>query len=380
MNRRGPYRAKASRLADALAVDIAAGRWRPGEFLPAEQELCAKHAVARLTLRRSFDLLVERSLLRRIPHRGLLVNHADGSAAEAPTVRRRGPVKGQLTLAAVCAVAPDEGMRGIQAGIQEYCRAHDLAYQIIAANGDEGPFEMLEHVESLGVSGVIVLPHPGPEHRELLASLQGRGFSAVCVERRSLDLHVPSVEIDNRVGMYHAVQHLLLQHHRPVWYIGMRSSHRADSDRYDGYRLAMLDAGYGAMVNDRTVLHEMDTADPAYWHVENPWQQGYEVAQRLFSMRGESFWSVACQKDYIAWGLYRAASERGLVVGRQVVVTGFDDMSVAEQLDPPLTTVRQSFHQKGWKAASLLHRRIGGDVSGPTQVKLGTQLVRRTST
>jgi LacI family transcriptional regulator len=88
---------------------------------------------------------------------------------------------------------------------------------------------------------------------------------------------------------------------------------------------------------------------------------------------------VACQKDDIAWGLYRACGERGLTVGRDVAVTGFDDHPHIAQLDPPLTTVRQPFREKGWQAARLLDRAMSDGFHAPVQVTLGVELVLRGS-
>jgi LacI family transcriptional regulator len=382
---RGPYRGKAVRLAHTIEQEIVRGRWEAGQFLPPETELADTYGVARLTIRRSLVLLEGRRLLRRIPHQGLVVNGQDGSDAVAPAVRRRSvpppslTVRGRVAIAAVCAAAPDEGANRIQAGIEDYCREHGFDLQLMSSIDDpDRPFSIMEQVERLGVQGIIVLPYPGAEHREVLEGLHARGFPLVCVERRSADLQVPSVEVDNRTGMYRAVQHLLTTYRRPVWYLGMTSSHRTDSDRYEGYRRAMRDAGYASLVADHTVLHEMDTADPRYWHVDDPWQQGYEVALRLFS-RGDAHLSVACQKDNVAWGLYKAAAERGLVIGRQVMVTGFDDLDVATRLEPQLTTVRQSFHEKGYKAAWLLHRRLTGALDTAIQVTIPVELVTRAS-
>lgn len=381
---RGPYRGtKAVRLCHDLGEAIRSGRWPAGAFLPPETTLAVDYGVTRTTIRRSLDLLVRERVLRRIPHRGLVVLNGSGTELPVPPVRHRSRVqpspRGRLCLAAICAAAPDEGMSQIQAGIEAFSREHGIDYQIIASNDDpDRPFAALEHVDDLGIQGVIILPYPGDLHRELLEGLHRKGFPLVCVERRAADLQVPSVEVDNRTGMYRAVQHLLSTSRRPVFYLGMHSSHKTDSDRYAGYAKAMADAGYGHLVEDHTVLHDMDTADPRYWHVDNPWLQGFEVAQRLFT-RGERFWSIACQKDDIAWGCYRAASEHGLVVGKTCLITGFDDKPIAAQLDPPLTTVRQSFREKGYKAAWLLHRRLSGNLDAAVQITLPTELICRAS-
>jgi DNA-binding LacI/PurR family transcriptional regulator len=376
---RGSYRSKSVRLADTLAEQIIARRWSEGAWMPTEAALVVEHSAARLTVRRAMSLLISRGLVRQIPHRGIVV----GQRAVAPAVRRRRaqPVEpaAALTFVVVQSMAPDEGVVQIQLGIESYCREAGIAWRIIAGADDpDQPFRLLEDPAAIGASGVIVLPYPGDEHKALLEGLHQRGVPLVCVERRSATLQVPSVEIDNRNGMYRMVQHLLERWRRPVWYLGLTSAHRTDTERYEGYCLAMRDAGYGAMIQERTLLHGMSTADPRYWHVEDPWRQGYEIGQQLLQ-RGESFLSVACQKDHIAWGLYRAAAERGIVVGHQLVITGFDDQSIAARLDPPLTTVHQPFYEKGRKAAWLVHRRIQQAVTGAVQVVVPTELVLRGS-
>src|SRR5262245_19166497 len=58
-----PRRAEAT--AATLRADIAAGRYRPGERLPAEPELAGQLGVSRPTLREAFRLLDEEGLVRR---------------------------------------------------------------------------------------------------------------------------------------------------------------------------------------------------------------------------------------------------------------------------------------------------------------------------
>jgi len=380
---RGPYRAKAVRLKESLGEAIRSGRWPIGTYLPPETELALTFGVTRTTIRRSLDLLEDESVVRRIPHKGLIVTGPEGKEVAIPPVRHRSSprriLRGRVTIAALCAAAPDEGSSAMQAGIERFAREHGVDYQTIASNDDpDKPFAAIAHAADLGIQGVIILPYPGDLHRDLLEGLHRDGFPLVCIERRTADLQVPSVEVDNRTGMYRAVQHLLATGRRPVFYLGLRSSHKTDSDRYEGYRKAMQDAGYAHLVEDHTILHEMDTADPRYWHIENPWLQGFEIAQKLFA-RKERFYSVACQKDDVAWGCYRAAAEHGLVIGKTCLVTGFDDKPIAARLDPPLTTVRQSFDEKGYKAAWLLHRRLTGNLDAAVQISLPTEIIFRAS-
>jgi DNA-binding LacI/PurR family transcriptional regulator len=78
--------------------------------------------------------------------------------------------------------------------------------------------------------------------------------------------------------------------------------------------------------------------------------------------------------------------EHGRRVPEDVAVIGFDDMlPIAEQTDPPLTTIRQDIEEMGRLMARLLIRGLEGGteaedpVSEPSGVVLPTTVVRRVS-
>ncbi|NUO44472.1 MAG: substrate-binding domain-containing protein, partial [Streptomyces sp.] len=69
--------------------------------------------------------------------------------------------------------------------------------------------------------------------------------------------------------------------------------------------------------------------------------------------------------------------EHGRRVPDDVAVIGFDDMlPIAEQTDPPLTTIRQDIEEMGRLMARLL---LKGDGDAASGVVLPTTLVRRAS-
>ncbi|WP_343390387.1 substrate-binding domain-containing protein [Candidatus Amarobacter glycogenicus] len=69
---------------------------------------------------------------------------------------------------------------------------------------------------------------------------------------------------------------------------------------------------------------------------------------------------VACN-DLLALGAISAVQERGLVVGQDVSITGFDDILLAEYANPPLTTVHQPAQQMGGMVAQMLTKIINGE-------------------
>jgi DNA-binding LacI/PurR family transcriptional regulator len=76
----------------------------------------------------------------------------------------------------------------------------------------------------------------------------------------------------------------------------------------------------------------------------------------------------------MAFGAVEAATQRGLVIGRDLSVSGFDDVPAAAQVG--LTTVRQPIAEKG----RLLGRMLLDPDFTERHVVLDTELVARSST
>ena len=58
--------------------------------------------------------------------------------------------------------------------------------------------------------------------------------------------------------------------------------------------------------------------------------------------------------DMLAIGAVRVIQEKGLSVPGDISIVGFDDVPLAQCVNPPLTTVRQPAFEKGVKAARML--------------------------
>jgi LacI family transcriptional regulator len=87
---------------------------------------------------------------------------------------------------------------------------------------------------------------------------------------------------------------------------------------------------------------------------------------------------IACN-DLMALGAISAARKRGLVVGRDVAITGFDDIPLAEHAHPPLTTVRQPIYDIGCQICDMLIRLIQGEELAQRHVLLQPELMVRES-
>jgi LacI family transcriptional regulator len=108
-------------------------------------------------------------------------------------------------------------------------------------------------------------------------------------------------------------------------------------------------------------------------------EDGYGAALQLLDLPDPptAIWTV---NDLLAVGALRAIRERGLSVPQDVSLAGFDDIELASQLWPPLTTVDIHGQELGRRAAQRLFRRIQGAEMDPTLESIDTELIVRAST
>ena len=105
---------------------------------------------------------------------------------------------------------------------------------------------------------------------------------------------------------------------------------------------------------------------------------GQHALQRLIDHR-PGIDAVFAASDLMAAGALHALRRMGRRVPRDVAVIGFDDLPVAQQTDPRLTTVRQPVDAMATHMVSEILAQIDDPGREPTHVILGTQLILRAS-
>jgi LacI family transcriptional regulator len=99
-------------------------------------------------------------------------------------------------------------------------------------------------------------------------------------------------------------------------------------------------------------------------HGDDPTEAGGYTAMRHLLTRSPRPRAVFATNDMMAIGAMVAIREAGLRVPDDIAVAGFDDITVARLLNPPLTTVAQFPQDLGRRAAELLFERLEGGVTG----------------
>jgi DNA-binding LacI/PurR family transcriptional regulator len=112
------------------------------------------------------------------------------------------------------------------------------------------------------------------------------------------------------------------------------------------------------------------------WSIE----AAYATALPFLREEGRDIDALVCGCDTIAVGAMRAARECGIDLPNELAITGFDDIAMACDLHPSLTTVRVPKELMGQLAVRRLIERIKDPSLPPIIQMLPTSLVVRSST
>ncbi len=188
----------------------------------------------------------------------------------------------------------------------------------------------------------------------------------MCFGRTLADADFPYVDEDGAAGMQEIAAHLLELGHRKFGVITPPPELTFSILRLNGLRQVFEQAGL-----------DWEAVPQASGNLTQ--QGGYEAALDL--LKGlQPPTALIAGNDLMAIGALSAAQDRGLVVGRDVSITGFDDIPMAAHSHPPLTTLHQPIYRIGKLVTGLLLQLIAGEPPEQPQVLLQPELVIRQST
>ncbi|GAB2773883.1 LacI family DNA-binding transcriptional regulator [Terrabacter koreensis] len=212
------------------------------------------------------------------------------------------------------------------------------------------------------VDGALVVSHHSGDH--FLASL-GRSLPVVFGGRPIGEIAHPGdyyIDVDNRTGARHAVEHLVGRGHHNIATITGPADMPASVDRELGWRDALAAAG----LSDHRIAHGDFTE-----------AGGIRAALALVDEHPDVD-AIFVASDLMASGALLALEERGLSVPGDVAIVGFDNSPYATRGKVGLTTVAQPAQEMGVVMADTLLRLLAGETP-PRVTTLATHLVERDS-
>lgn len=250
-------------------------------------------------------------------------------------------------------------------GIIEETTLHgfDLLISIDIAVEDENR-QYLRFIRSRRVDGFIVVRTQRRDERiELLIEYN---VPFVAFGRVDGENDFPFIDEDGEYGIRLVVDHLAELGHSRFACISEPEDFTKSFQRVQGFRRAL---------EDRNLVVDESRIIAGGFRQQSGWQ----IAQQLLNLPDPPT-AIVTVNDLLALGAMRAARERGLIVGKDVSITGFDDILLAEYSNPPMTTVHQPAHQIGSLLCRMLVKAIRKEAIEEKQIILKPELIVRQST
>lgn len=246
----------------------------------------------------------------------------------------------------------------IRLGIEH--KAEELGYTLFK--------EPLDQLTDKAADGTIALGKFDQKQIEALSKLKGKllftdfdastfGFDSLVIDfSQSVDLVLEQLlkEGHQQIGILTGVEYT-------------KGSEQPLSDpRYNLFKQKMMER---KLFNEKLVIKAPFSVESGYQEMLSFLDSGTPLPDALFA-----------SSDALAIGAMRALQERGIQIPNDLSIIGFNDVSVAKYVSPPLSTVKVYTEWMGELAVSTVAELIKEEAPVPRKIMLATELVNRSST
>lgn len=243
-------------------------------------------------------------------------------------------------------------------------RAAKLGYDLLVSTLPPGEEELITYrrkVHSYLVDGFIIVRTRRNDPR--IKYLCDEAFPFVAFGRTENGCDYPYVDEDSEFGMRQLAHHLADLGHKRIAFIAPPDELMFAHFRLKGFRQGLIEKGL-KLEDELLITGDLTQRD------------GFRQANYLMDLNNPPT-AIAAGNDLMALGAISAAQKRGLSVGRDIAITGFDNIPLAEHSHPPLTTLHQPIYQIGDMVCEMLIKRIKGEPVEKDKVLLQPSLIIR---
>ncbi len=240
-------------------------------------------------------------------------------------------------------------------------------YEIILTVSQENEKREKKHIQtllSMKVDGIIISISQETKDYSIFDAVKARGVPIVFMDRIPAIPDVDTVSVNDRLGAFMAIEHLIKLGHTRIGHFAGYSEINIGKERYLGFEDAMNK--YNIPINPDWICHG-GFGEKA----------GYDSFIKLYQKN--SLPDVIFTVTYpVALGIYMAASELGLKIPDDIDVICFGNAKVMKFFAPPLSCVDQPTELIAEKSMKLLLNKINNpDDKSVNEVEIPTDLVLR---
>jgi LacI family transcriptional regulator len=252
----------------------------------------------------------------------------------------------------------------IISGAEKEVAVRRYVFQFSAVKQDEVPLNRL-NLKLSDLAGVVLI---GAYEMEFIARLRSLRIPVVMVDFWVPAEDIDTILVDNVDGIMRAGKHLAELGHSRVAYISGTIDGVSSQERRYGFSRAQALYGFA---EEQGLVEECAESMSG----------GFEAMSRILQRSGgRPPTAVIAYNDMVAIGAMDATKQKGLAIPEDISIVGFDDISLASEVMPPLTTVQVPKELMGKLAAETLFHSIAGKTHVTRKVLLPTRVVARGST
>ncbi|MBC7960853.1 MAG: GntR family transcriptional regulator [Vallitaleaceae bacterium] len=351
-------------LRDYIRDQIQTGILKPGEFIPTEADLCQNFLLSRYPVRQALSELVEAGYLVRIRGRGTVVSDSLPFQGVVAECKKLGLVLPSLN---------DELCVDILTGFEKEARKNGFLTSIGASDNQQDTEIMtINRMVEDHTKHIFVFPCDRSNLPNFIRTFKESNVILGLIDRKCNLEDIDYVGSDNFSGGYSATRHLAEQGFSHVIFIRTTIDHSSVNERMTGYHQAVDDLSLS------TVPSISSNKEMQHY---NKYRESYYVNQLkddVNHLKSHIPLGIVAANDAIAIYCHQLFKEQGFVIGKDIGIVGFDNITAAQYTSIPLTTIAQNGQLIGQSAAKILIEKANGNTQKHNSI-IPTQLIVRQS-
>ncbi len=318
--------------------------------LPGERALAKQYGYSYMTIRKAVDNLVAEGLLYKIPMKGTFI-------ADRKSRKKKTNIIGYFLDSSIIAGLTSPYYSLIFNALQRQATKHGYSLIYFSDIGDSGSYKHIHNMD-----GAIISCFPRIEH---IVDEINQHIPVVVIDNSSSDKTIPSVIIDNFNAVRASVNYLCSIGHKRIGFMTGLADSDVGKNRYAGYKSGLSDNG-------------LKMSEKLVFRGDYSFESGAKGADYFLSLKNPPT-AIMCANDAMAIALIRQAVQLGVNVPDDISVIGFDDIAVASQISPALTTLAAPIDKITELACNMLIGLIKGEKPDSKHIALSAKLVIRDS-
>jgi len=318
--------------------------------LPGERSLAKELGFSYMTIRKSIENLVDQGVLYKIPTKGTYVNKDGSNKKKTATI-------GYFLDSSIKSGISSPYYSLLLNAIEKEAAKHDYSVVYFSDTSSERLQKTLSKLD-----GVIANCFPRIENTILDIK---NTTPIVVIENSAADKTIPSVIIDNFNANMQSVDYIISLGHTHIGFMTGLEDSDIGKSRYAGYL-------HGLNNNNLTPDENL------VFRGNYSYEAGIEGAEYYLSMQQKPS-AIICANDSMALGAMQKFKQEGYDIPEDISIIGFDDIDVASQIVPTLTTIHAPINRIAKYAFAALKDLIHDQEPEHQHIAIPANLVIRES-